>query len=128
MKKPKNYTLDAHLSWTDIKVNIDMKEITVEELKKKKDKNEDFILLDIRELHEQFISDMDGTIKIPLDDLSSRISELDKNRDIITLCRSGNRSQKAAQILIENGFDRVANLKGGINDWAKKIDPSLPEY
>ena len=106
-----------------------MKEITVEELKKKIDQKESFLLLDVREPFEAHISniDTDSTL-IPLADLTGRIQELDETQEIIVLCRSGNRSGKACEMLEENGFANVANLKGGINEWAVKIDPSLPQY
>lgn len=106
-----------------------MKEITVEELKQKLDQHEPLVLLDVREPFEVHISniDTDSTL-IPLDDLNSRMQELDKSAEIIAICRSGNRSGKACEMLIENGFSNVANLKGGMNEWAVKIDPSLPQY
>tara|TARA_R100001143_G_scaffold61071_1_gene61167 strand:- start:12255 stop:12575 length:321 start_codon:yes stop_codon:yes gene_type:complete len=106
-----------------------MKEITVEKLKEKIDQNEPFLLLDVREPFEAHISNIDtNSCLIPLDDLSDRINELDKEQEIIVLCRSGSRSSKACEMLEENGFSNVANLKGGINDWAAKIDLSLPQY
>lgn len=106
-----------------------MKEITVEELKKKIDQKESFLLLDVREPFEAHISKIDtNSTLIPLDDLSGRIQELDETQEIIVLCRSGVRSSKACGLLEENGFSNVANLKGGINEWAVKIDSSLPQY
>ncbi len=108
-----------------------MKEITVEELKQKIDNNEDFIFLDVREPFEAYMSKIDiETLCIPDQELEGRISELesDKDSEIIVMCRSGNRSAKACELLKENGFPFVKNLKGGINEWARKIDPSLPVY
>lgn len=106
-----------------------MNEITVEELKKKIDQKESFLLLDVREPFEAHISNIDtNSTLIPLDDLSGRIPELDESQEIIVLCRSGNRSGKACEMLEENGFSNVTNLKGGINEWAAKIDSSLPQY
>ncbi len=106
-----------------------MKEITVEELKKKIDQEEPFLLLDVREPFEAHISNIDTySTLIPLDDLGGRIQELDETQEIVIMCRSGNRSGKACEMLEENGFSNVANLKGGINEWASKIDPTLPQY
>jgi adenylyltransferase/sulfurtransferase len=106
-----------------------MKEITVEELKKKLDQNDGPLLLDVRESFEVHISNIDtDTTLIPLDDLSNRMQELDQSAEIIVICRSGSRSGKACEMLEENGFSNVANLKGGMNEWALKIDPSLPQY
>jgi rhodanese-related sulfurtransferase len=56
------------------------------------------------------------------------MQELDQSAEIIVICRSGSRSGKACEMLEENGFSNVANLKGGMNEWALKIDPSLPQY
>ncbi|TVR31832.1 MAG: rhodanese-like domain-containing protein [Balneolaceae bacterium] len=105
-----------------------MDEITVEELKSKIENSEPFTLLDVREAHEYFMSDIEGTTRIPMDELKGRLNELKKDEEIIVMCRSGNRSGIAAKMLLENGYKKAFNLKGGINEWAKKIDPTLPEY
>jgi rhodanese-related sulfurtransferase len=63
-----------------------------------------------------------------MDELKDRLNELKKDEEIIVMCRSGNRSGIAAKMLLENGYKKALNLKGGINEWAKKIDPTLPEY
>lgn len=104
-----------------------MKETTVEELKKKIDQEEDFILLDVREPYEYQISNIDGKL-IPQDDLPDRLDELDKSKEIVVMCRSGSRSAKACNFLEKNGFNNVSNLKGGVNAWAREIDNSLPVY
>ena len=73
-------------------------------------------LLDVREkqeLHEGYIS---GTKLIPLGQLSSRINELPKDREIICVCRSGNRSRAAARQLIAAGYS-ASNMKGGMLAW-----------
>lgn len=106
-----------------------MKEITVEDLKMKLDQNKPFLLLDVREPFEVHISNIDTeSTLIPLDELSNRMQELDTSAEIVVICRSGNRSGKACEMLEENGFSNVFNLKGGMNEWALKIDPSLPQY
>jgi adenylyltransferase/sulfurtransferase len=105
-----------------------MKEITVEELKTKRDNSESFILLDVREAHEYYISDIDGTTRIPYDDLKSRYEELNPDDEIITICRTGNSASDAVEFLESKGFENASVLKGGINEWAKKIDPSLAQY
>lgn len=104
-----------------------MKETTVQELKDKKDRNDDFTLLDVREPHEYQISNIDGTL-IPLDDLPGRTDELEKDKEIVVMCRSGARSAEAVKFLENKGFENVSNLVGGVNAWAKEIDNSLPVY
>ena len=101
-----------------------MKEITVQELKEKKEK---FTLLDVREKFEYQISNLNGTL-IPLQQLKDRLDELDKDKEIVVMCRSGSRSVTACDTLQKNGFENVVNLKGGVNAWAKEIDSSMPVY
>lgn len=104
-----------------------MKEIDVHELKKKIDKGDEFMLLDVREEFEYNISNIDGTL-IPLDQLPDRLDEIDTDKEIIVMCRSGGRSAKACELLSKNGAQNIFNLKGGVNAWAKEIDTSLPVY
>jgi adenylyltransferase/sulfurtransferase len=104
-------------------------QITVETLKKKLDAKEDFFLLDVREPHEVPIANI-GAPLIPLGQLEQRLGELAayKDREIVVHCKSGGRSQKAALILKNAGFQQVENLAGGITAWADKIDKSMPKY
>jgi adenylyltransferase/sulfurtransferase len=51
-----------------------------------------------------------------------------KDKEVVCLCRSGGRSSKACELLDKEGFSNVKNLKGGINEWAREIDASLPVY
>ena len=104
-----------------------MKEITVEELKTKKEAGDDFFLLDVREPFEYMVSNLGGE-SIPLGELQARVSSLEDKKDseIIIMCRSGNRSSRACSFLESLGFSNVSNLKGGITAWSKEIDPSMP--
>lgn len=104
-----------------------MTEITVEELKEKKESGNDFLLLDVREDVEYMVSNLDGH-HIPLGQLQNRMAELEDHKDseVIVMCRSGNRSSRAASFLMQQGFENVANLKGGMKAWAAEIDPSVP--
>lgn len=63
-------------------------------------------------------------------ELATRIDEIGdkKDEEIVCMCRSGGRSAEACKTLQKKGFTNVKNLKGGINEWAKKIDTSLPVY
>lgn len=109
-----------------------MNEITVQELKDKIDNNEELLILDVREPFEKYQSDIDyeSSKLIPIGELTERVNELEEYRDkeIVCLCRSGGRSENARKFLNEQGFENVKNLKGGINEWARKIDTSLPVY
>ena len=102
-------------------------EITVAKLKERLDAKEDFYLLDVREQHEYQICNLEGNL-IPLNELPNRIDELDKEREIVVHCRSGQRSAQAVMFLQQAGFAKVSNLAGGILAWSDQIDPSMPKY
>jgi len=98
------------------------------ELKQKIDRGDKFVLLDVREPHEYQIARIPGSILIPLGDLPKRLNELDKDADIVAQCKSGGRSQKAVDLLKQNGFQHVRNMTGGITAWSDKVDPTVPKY
>jgi len=105
-------------------------QMTVTELKRKRDAGEKFFLLDVREPYEYEISKIAGSTLVPLGEVGSRLNELASHKDeeVVIQCRSGARSQTAALQLRDAGFKKVSNLIGGINAWATEIDPSLPTY
>jgi adenylyltransferase/sulfurtransferase len=102
--------------------------ITVEELKARWDRGDRPFLLDVREVVEHQLVRLEGDVLIPLGDLLARQQELDPDREIIVYCHHGNRSGRATSYLRHNGFPYARNLRGGIEEWAVKIDPSLPRY
>ena len=103
-------------------------ETTVEELKSELDRGDDVYVLDVREPNEYQICRIDGSTLIPLGEVASRTAELDRDRDIVVLCKMGGRSAKAVALLQERGFTRVRNLKGGILAWIDRVDPSQSKY
>jgi adenylyltransferase/sulfurtransferase len=103
-------------------------EITATELQERLNKGNHLSLLDVREPHELEISSLSGAVNIPLGQLAGRLSELDSADDLVVLCKSGTRSARALELLYSAGFRKVKNLRGGINSWARDVDPSLPIY
>jgi len=103
-------------------------DITAEDLAARLNEGVDLRLIDVREPHEQEISNLDGSELIPLGQFASRLSELDSSQEIVLFCKSGTRSTRALEILVSAGFKKVKNLKHGINAWALEVDPSLPIY
>ena len=85
-------------------------------------------LIDVREPHELKIAQIEGAELMPLGQLAGRLSELDTAQDLVVFCKSGGRSARALELLVGAGFRKVKNLKGGINAWAREIDPSIPIY
>jgi rhodanese-related sulfurtransferase len=102
-------------------------EIRVEELKQRLDAGEDLFLLDVRDEFEYEISNIGGRL-IPLAELSTRVSELDAYREIVTVCKMGPRGAKAVQVLHKAGFTHVSNLAGGIHAWSDRVDRSVRKY
>lgn len=103
-------------------------ETTVEELKARIENGEDFDILDVRNPEEWEICHIEGARLIPVSDLPARVHELDSARDIVVHCKSGARSARAVKFLREAGFRKIKNLRGGIIEWAHKVDPSLHTY
>jgi rhodanese-related sulfurtransferase len=60
--------------------------------------------------------------------IPARLAELDRARPIAVLCHHGGRSMQVALFLQQQGFDRLANMAGGIDAWALQLDPSVPRY
>lgn len=115
------------------KQQMEMSEITVQELKQLLDSGtDDFVLLDVRNPHEYEIAQIPGAVLIPLSELENgqgvlKVKELVNGHRLIAHCKSGMRSAKALGILKEAGVDGT-NVKGGILAWSKEIDPSVPTY
>lgn len=105
-------------------------EISVEELKEKLDRNEDFVFIDVREPFETQIASIDGAILIPLGQLQDRIGELEpfKEKEIVAHCHHGGRSLRALQQLQAKGFKKLKNVVGGIDAWSEKVDPTVARY
>jgi adenylyltransferase/sulfurtransferase len=115
------------------KQQMEMSEMTVQELKQLLDSGtDDFVLLDVRNPHEYEIAQIPGAVLIPLSELENgqgvlKVKELVNGHRLIAHCKSGMRSAKALGILKEAGVDGT-NVKGGILAWSKEIDPSVPTY
>ena len=104
-----------------------MKEISVQELKEKIDKGEDFQLIDVREDFEYQVSNLGGEL-IPLGGILIETDKIDKDKEVVIMCRSGKRSAAAVMQLEAQGFTNLYNLYGGILAWQEDIDPSLDVY
>jgi adenylyltransferase/sulfurtransferase len=102
--------------------------IDVMEVKRKLDRGDDFLLIDVREPHEYQIARIPGARLIPLGELPKHLQELDPNTEIVAQCKTGRRSQQAVDFMKQNGFQHVLNMTGGITAWSDKVDPSVPKY
>jgi adenylyltransferase/sulfurtransferase len=102
-------------------------QLTVKELKARRDAGDDIFLLDVREPYEVQIAQIGGTV-IPQNDVPQRLAEIPRDREIVVHCRSGARSQRIAEFLKQSGYQNVVNLAGGILAWSDEIDPSVQKY
>lgn len=106
-----------------------IRQLTVRDLKERLGADgAPLVLLDVREAWESDVCRMPGSIAIPLGEIPSRAEELSRDAEIVVLCHLGNRSQHAASYLQRAGFTRLSNLVGGIDAWAREIDPQMPTY
>lgn len=80
---------------------------------------EKLYLLDVREPHEFKEAHVPGSVLVSLGNLSTKMSTLPKDKPIVVICRSGNRSGAATNMLKRAGFPQVQNMKGGIIAWAR---------
>ncbi|HUX44363.1 MAG TPA: molybdopterin-synthase adenylyltransferase MoeB [Terracidiphilus sp.] len=102
-------------------------QVSVKQLKQRLDAGEQVQLLDVREAYEYQIANIGGTL-IPLNEVPQRLAELDREREVVVMCRSGARSQRVAEFLQQAGYAKVANLSGGILAWSAEIDATVPQY
>ena len=88
----------------------------------------DPLLLDVREPWEFQTCRIEGARLVPMRELPARLAELDPDADIVAICHHGTRSMQVAYFLARQGFERVHNLAGGVDAWARSVDPAMPVY
>ena len=105
-------------------------ETTVTDLHARREAGTSPFVLDVRKPREAEIASLGADQLIPVDELPDRLEELNATKDdeIVIHCRSGARSAKATQLLLDHGYTDVKNLAGGILAWSEEIDSSVPQY
>lgn len=97
-----------------------------DELQQKLDGGEgSFVIVDVREEAEYSFNHIPGAVSIPMGELESRLEELEKDDDIYVICRTGTRSDLAAQKLVDNGFSKVSNVVPGMSEWTGPTEKSI---
>jgi rhodanese-related sulfurtransferase len=86
------------------------------------------VLLDVREQWEVQACSIAGSKHVPMGEVPGRAGELDASAEIVVICHHGGRSMQVAMFLEKNGFAKVHNLAGGVDSWARTVDPSMPVY
>lgn len=102
--------------------------ISPKELKTRLDKGDKLILVDVREEWEYSLAKLDDSILIPLGTLPQSLAQLNRESEIIAICHHGMRSADATNFLLQQGFQNVKNLVGGIDAWSTQVDGTVPRY
>ena len=105
-----------------------LKEITPKEYESLAAKDARVTLLDVREEWELALARIEGALHIPMGQVPDRLAELGREAPIVVMCHHGSRSATVAGFLQQNGFVEVLNLAGGIDAWARDLDPNVPSY
>jgi sulfur-carrier protein adenylyltransferase/sulfurtransferase len=86
------------------------------------------LVIDVREPEEWAIAHLSHARLIPKGELPERVDEITRAREVVLYCHTGVRSGQATRMLLDLGFANVKSLKGGIDAWAARVDPSMPRY
>ena len=105
-----------------------LREISVEELKARRDRGENPLVLDVREAWELQLASLPGVVHVPMNEVPARIAEFSREAETIVMCHAGGRSMRVAQFLVNQGFTNVVNLSGGIAAWSESVDATVPRY
>lgn len=105
-----------------------MDEIVPPELRARLQQNERPLLLDVREEWETKLCRLENAVHIPMEEIELRTEELNPEDEIVVYCHQGVRSAAVAQYLRQRGFKNVKNLAGGLDAWARTVDPSMRRY
>jgi rhodanese-related sulfurtransferase len=104
-------------------------EISASEVKNMLQRGDEFTLLDVREPWELQKSRIEGSMHIPMGDVPMRAhQELDPDQHIVVLCHHGVSSLSVTAWLRQQGFEKVQSVRGGIDGWARTVDPKIPLY
>ena len=104
-------------------------QLSVQDVAAMRERNDSFILIDVREPHEYAIAHIAGAILHPMSAAVDWATSIDRDTQLVIMCHHGMRSAHVAATLTQRfGFRNVANMSGGIDAWSLLIDPSIPRY
>lgn len=105
-----------------------VQQLTVQALQQRLIAGERLTLVDVREGWEYALCALPDSLHLPMALVPRQFAQLPRDNDIVVICHHGVRSQMAAGMLRRNGFTRLYNLHGGIDAWAREIDPQMAVY
>jgi rhodanese-related sulfurtransferase len=103
-------------------------EITPLELKQRQERNEEVIILDVRETWERQAASILPSQHIPMSEVPARVQELDPDQHIVVYCHHGMRSLSVTDWLRKQGYEKAQSMAGGIDKWSLEIDSKVPRY
>jgi len=105
-----------------------MDEISAQELQARLAGTDRPLLLDVRQDWETRLCRLENAVHIPIEEIEMRADELSADDEIVVYCHQGVRSAAVAEYLRQRGFKNVKNLRGGLDFWARTVDPSMRRY
>ncbi len=105
-----------------------VREMSVTELKARRDQGGKPLVIDVREDWELQLARIPDVVHVPMNQLPARLGEFSRDAETIVMCHAGGRSLRVAHYLANQGFANVANLTGGISAWSQEIDATVPQY
>jgi len=103
-------------------------EITPQELRQRQERNEELLLLDVRELWERQTASIMPSQHIPMADVPVRVKELDPESAHHRLLSSWRAFVLGYRVAAQEGYQKVQSMSGGIEQWSRQIDPNVPRY
>ncbi len=85
-------------------------------------------LLDVREPWEHQICQITGSVLVPMRVLAEQLQQFERDQPLVCICHHGARSAHVAMFLVRHGFTDVYNLSGGVDAWARQVDPQMATY
>ncbi len=86
------------------------------------------VLLDVREPWEYQLVRLEDSVLLPMRQLPAVLDEFSPEQELVLICHHGIRSMQACRYLLSQGYTHIINLKGGIDRWARELDPHMPVY
>lgn len=105
-----------------------MDEISPQDLKARLEARGPVVLLDVRQDWEVKLCRLPDAVHIPIEEIEVRVDELNPDDEIVVYCHQGVRSAAVAEYLRGLGFKDVKNLVGGVDSWARAVDPAMRRY
>ena len=105
-----------------------MQQLSPTDVRRLLDSDDPPLLLDVREPWEFGVCAIDGSVNLPMGAVPGAADGLDRDRETVVICHHGMRSQQVGLFLERAGFSKVINLTGGIDAWAREVDPAMATY